>query len=195
MRCLAQSQERREAGSKHNDVYVFQLWDNTLHGAWAEETATIPHTKDSLGKFHVHGDAIILSAIGGRVRNCAAAPEVRGEPQLGLPFSDKKIIPRNMKQDGTDGSSVGIPSVSRKRKTSEFRSEPFLGKEQPFHSKPFSMIKPWKSFPNLFQKRKLWDSVLNHFRKKKNSEFHSEPFSEEKTLGNPFQTIFGNRKH
>ncbi len=46
--------------------------------------------------------------------------------QVGLPFSDNKIIPRNMEQVGTDGSSVGIPPVSRKRKTSEFRSEPFL---------------------------------------------------------------------
>jgi hypothetical protein len=58
---------------------------------------------------------------------------------LGLPFSDKKIIPRNTEQDGTDDSSVGIPPVQSKRKTSEFRSEPFLGREKPweFHSKPF----------------------------------------------------------
>jgi hypothetical protein len=100
------------------------------------------------------------------------------EAGIGLPFSDKKIIPRNTKQDGTDGSSVGIPSVSRKRKTSEICSEPFLGREKAFYSKPFSMIKPWNSFPNHFQKRKLWNSVPNHFRKKKQ-------------LGIPFQTIFG----
>jgi hypothetical protein len=48
---------------------------------------------------------------------------MRGAMGLGLPFSDKKIIPRNTEQDGTGGSSVGIPPVSRKRKTSEFRSE------------------------------------------------------------------------
>jgi hypothetical protein len=102
--------------------------------------------------------------------------------QLGLPFSDKKIFPRNTKQDGTDGSSVGIPSVSRKRKTSEFGSEPFLVREKPFHSKPFSIIKPWNSFPNHFQKRKLRNFVPNYFRKKKNSEFHSDHFRKRKHL-------------
>ncbi len=111
---------------------------------------------------------------------------------LGLPFSDKKIIPRNTKQDGTDGSSVGIPPVSWMRKTSEFRAQPFLGRKNPWNSVPnhFWMIKPWNSFPNHFQKRKLRNFVPNHFQKKKNSGFHSEPFSEEKTLENLFQTIF-----
>jgi hypothetical protein len=116
---------------------------------------------------------------------------------LGLPFSDKKIIPRNTKQDGTDDSSVGIPPISRKRKTSEFHSEPFLGREKPleFRSKPFRMIKPWNSFPNHFSKRKLRNSIPNHFRKKKtrNSipnhfrkrkhfKIRSKPFLEQKTL-------------
>jgi hypothetical protein len=49
---------------------------------------------------------------------------------IGLPFSDKKIIPWNTEQDGTDGSSVRIPPVSRKRKIAKFRSEPFLGSEK-----------------------------------------------------------------
>jgi hypothetical protein len=44
---------------------------------------------------------------------------------IGLPFSDKKIIPWNTEQDGTDGSSIRILPVLRKRKTLEFRSEPF----------------------------------------------------------------------
>ncbi len=59
--------------------------------------------------------------------------------QVELPFSDKTIITQNTEQDGTDGSSVGIPPVSRKRKTSEFRSEPFLGREKhsEFRSEPF----------------------------------------------------------
>jgi hypothetical protein len=54
-----------------------------------------------------------------------------------LPFSDEKITPRIMEQDG---SSVGIPPVLQKRKTSKFCSEPFLGREKPseFHSEPFS---------------------------------------------------------
>jgi hypothetical protein len=56
-----------------------------------------------------------------------------------LPFSDKKIIPRNTEQDRTDGSSDGIPPVSQKRKTFEFRSELFLGREKSsaFRSEPF----------------------------------------------------------
>jgi hypothetical protein len=62
---------------------------------------------------------------------------------LGLPFSDKKIIPPNTEQDGTGGSSVGIPPVSRKRKTSEFRSESFS------------------------EEKKLRNSGPNHFRKRK----------------------------
>ncbi len=60
MKELLEQKITESGGSMHNDVYVFQLWDNTLHAAWAEDTATIPHTKDSLGKYHVHGDAIIV---------------------------------------------------------------------------------------------------------------------------------------
>jgi hypothetical protein len=58
---------------------------------------------------------------------------------LGLPFSDKKNIPWNTEQDGTDGSSVRIPPVSQKRKPSEFHSKPFLGREKPseFRSEQF----------------------------------------------------------
>jgi hypothetical protein len=49
-------------GSSPNDVFVFQLWDNTLHAAWAEGTVAIPHTCDSGGRYHVHGDAILIPA-------------------------------------------------------------------------------------------------------------------------------------
>jgi hypothetical protein len=89
----------------------------------------------------------------------------------GLPFSDKKNFPRKTDQDGTDGSSVGIPPVSQKRKTSEFRSKPFHGREKPseFRSEPF-------------------------LGREKPSEFHSEPFLDEKNLGIPFRTIFGREK-
>jgi hypothetical protein len=95
---------------------------------------------------------------------------------------------------------TGVPSEFRlfrgREKPSEFHSETFLGRENPWNSVPnhFRMIKPWNSFPNHFQRRKLWNSVSNHFWKKKKSEFHSELFSEEKTLENPFQTIFGTEK-
>jgi hypothetical protein len=82
---------------------------------------------------------------------------------LGLPFSEKKKIPWNSEQVGTDGSSVGIPPVSRKRKTSEFYSEPFLGREKPseFRSEPF-------------------------LGRENSSEFRSEPFLDVKNLGIPF---------
>jgi hypothetical protein len=59
---LLEKKIKDSGGARHNDVYVFQLWDNTLHAAWAEKSATIPHTKDALGKYHVQGDAIIVSA-------------------------------------------------------------------------------------------------------------------------------------
>jgi hypothetical protein len=60
MKDLLEKRIKEAGGCKHNDTYVFQLWDNTLHAAWAEELATIPHTKDALGKYHVQGDAIIV---------------------------------------------------------------------------------------------------------------------------------------
>jgi hypothetical protein len=98
--------------------------------------------------------------------------------QLGLPFSEKKKIPRNSEQVGTDGSSVGIPPVLWKRKTSEFLSEPFLGREKTweFRSKPFSDEKTSEFCSELFLKeKKPRNSVPNHFRKRK-------------TFGIPFQT-------
>ncbi len=60
MKELLEEKVAESGGARLNDVYVFQLWDNTLHAAWAEDSATIPHTKDSLGRFHVHGDAFIV---------------------------------------------------------------------------------------------------------------------------------------
>jgi hypothetical protein len=46
-------------------------------------------------------------------------------------FLRKKIISRNTEQDGTGCSSVGIPPVSQKRKTSELRSKPFSEEKPP----------------------------------------------------------------
>jgi hypothetical protein len=103
---------------------------------------------------------------------------------LELPFSDKKIIPWITKQDGTDGSSVGIPPVSRKRKTSEFRSEPFLGRGKPleFRSKPFS-------------NDNTLEFLSKPFSEEKTSEFQSEPFSEQKKNSESIPNHFWNRKH
>jgi hypothetical protein len=111
---------------------------------------------------------------------------------LGLSFSDKKIIPRNMEQDGTDGISVGIPPILWKRKTLEFRSEPLSEEKNrrnsvqnkfrvkntlKSHSRVFSKEKkPRNSIPNQFQEeKKPRNSVPNHFRKRITSEFCSKP--------------------
>jgi hypothetical protein len=53
---------------------------------------------------------------------------VRQESGLGLPFSEKKIIPRNTEQTEILIHSVGIPTVFRNEKRSEFRSEPYRGR-------------------------------------------------------------------
>jgi hypothetical protein len=98
---------------------------------------------------------------------------------LGLPF----LQPKNC-SDGTDGSFVGILPVSQKRKTSEFRSEPFLEEKY-----------PWNSVLNHFlEEKNPWSSIRNHFWMRKTSEFSSEPFSEEKNLGIRFRNIFGIEK-
>jgi hypothetical protein len=111
--------------------------------------------------------------------------------QVGLPFSEKKIILQIMEQNGTDGSFIVIPPVLRKRKTLVFRFKPFLRREKSseFRSEPFWMRKPWNSVPKHFRKRKKpRNSVTNHFWKRKNLEFRSESFSEEKKLRNSFPT-------
>jgi hypothetical protein len=65
-------------------------------------------------------------------------------------------------------------------KTSEFRSEPFLGRKKPleFRSRPFL-------------NDKTMEFLSKPFSEVKTSEFCSEPFSEERKLGIPFRTIFG----
>ncbi len=102
-----------------------------------------------------------------------------------MPFSEKKKIPRNSEQVGTDGSSVGIPPVSRKRKTSEFHSEPFLGRETPseFCSEPFI----GREKPSEFRSEPF-------LGRENSSEFRSEPFLDVKNLGIPFRIIFGTEK-
>jgi hypothetical protein len=88
---------------------------------------------------------------------------------------------------------VGIPPVSRKSKPSEFRSEPFLGREKPLEirSKPFLNDKTLEFLSKPTLEEKTSEFLSEPFsEEKKNSEFHSEPFSEEKTLENLFQPIF-----
>ncbi len=106
--------------------------------------------------------------------------------RLGLPFSDKQIIPWNTEQDGTDGS---VPSefslFCGREKTSEFLSEPFLGREKPseFRSEPFlGREKPSEFHSEPFLGRE------------KPSEFRSEPFLDKKNLGILYWTIFGREK-
>ncbi len=134
----------------------------------------------------------------------------RGGTRVAI-FREKKI-PRNLEQVGTDGSSVGIPPVSRKRKNSEFHSEPFLGREKPseFHSEPFlgrGTPSEFRSEPfigrekhrisdlNHFSEEKTpRNSVLNHLWMLKILEIRSESFSEQKNFGIPFRIIFGREK-
>ncbi len=132
---------------------------------------------------------------------------------LGLPFSEKNKIPRNSEQVGTDGSFVRIPPVSRKRKTSEFHSEPFLGREKPcsFSSEPFLR----RETPSKFRSEPfLGRETPSEFRsepfigrekpsefhsepflgRENSSEFHSESFLDVKNLGILFRVIFGTEK-
>jgi hypothetical protein len=51
------------------------------------------------------------------------------EPYLGLGISDRKIIPRKTEQKEKMIISDRILAVLRNRKLSEFRSEPFRGRE------------------------------------------------------------------
>jgi hypothetical protein len=86
----------------------------------------------------------------------------------------------------------------RKRKTSEFRSEPFLGREKPleFHSKPFlGREKPskFRSKPFLGREKPL-EFRFKPFLDEKISQFHSEPFSEEKKPQNSVLNHFQKRK-
>jgi hypothetical protein len=100
-----------------------------------------------------------------------------------------------MEQDRTDGSSVGVPPVSRKRKTSEFRSEAILGRAKPseFHSKPFL------GGPSEFCYKPFLDEKNSEFRsdfgRVKTSEFCPESFSEENKLPNSVPNHFRKRKN
>ncbi len=118
---------------------------------------------------------------------------------VGLPFSEKKIIPRNTKQNGTDGSPVKIPPVLQKRKTSEFCSEPFLGREKPleFHSEPFlGREKPSNSIilNHFSEEKNPRNSVPNHVWLRKTSEFSSAMFFGEKKPRNSVPNHFWKRK-
>jgi hypothetical protein len=105
-----------------------------------------------------------------------------------LPFSENKNIPRNSEQVGTDGRSVGIPPVLRKRKTSEFHSEPFLGREKPseFCSEPFlgrETPSEFLSEPFIGREKPSEFRSEPFLGRENSSEFRSESFSEEKKLG------------
>jgi hypothetical protein len=108
-----------------------------------------------------------------KIPQCIAHWESRLPMYSGCHFLTKNYS-RNAGQDGTDGSSVGIPPVSPKRKTSELRSKPFLGREKPskFCSKPFlGGENSWNFVPNHFSEEKNpWNSIPNHFSEEKNPQ-------------------------
>jgi hypothetical protein len=114
-----------------------------------------------------------------------------------------------MEQVRTDGSSVGIPPVSQRRKTSKFRSERFIGREKPsnFRSEPFlgkekTLGVPFRTisrkrktlgipFRTISLKRKtLGIPFRTILGREKPLEFRSKPFSKEKNLGISIRVIF-----
>jgi hypothetical protein len=114
---------------------------------------------------------------------------------VGLSFSDKKIIPQNLEQVGTDGSSVGIPPVLQKRKTSEFRPKPILGREKhwEFRSEPILGIETpseFRSEPFLGREKPSEFRSKPFLGRENPSEFCSEPCLVENNLGIPFRIIF-----
>jgi hypothetical protein len=56
---------------------------------------------------------------------------------LGLAISNKKLYPKEGK-DEKMGICDGIPAVLRNKKLSEFRSEPFHGRENDLNSIPLN---------------------------------------------------------
>ncbi len=136
--------------------------------------------------------------------------------RVGLPFSDEKIIPWNTEQ-------TAVPSEFRlfrgREKPTEFRSEPFLGRDlNPSRKRktlriPFRTISQKRNtlgipFRTIYRKGKPSEfrsepfseeknprnSVPNHFWMRKTSEFRSEPFSEEKKLSNSILNQFSKTK-
>jgi hypothetical protein len=101
-----------------------------------------------------------------------------------LPFSEKKLLP-------------GIPAVSRKRKTSEFHSKPFVGREKPleFRFEPFSDKKNLGiPFQTILGREKPRNSIPTIFGREKTSEFRSKPFLEKKKLRNSILSQFVEQK-
>jgi hypothetical protein len=46
-------------GGSKEDIYVFQLYDNSFHMARTEDCIYLPHSKDSCGNYHVFGEAVL----------------------------------------------------------------------------------------------------------------------------------------
>jgi hypothetical protein len=47
------------ASMKIEDVYIYQLFDNSFHMARSEEFVLLPHSKDASGRYHVFGEAVL----------------------------------------------------------------------------------------------------------------------------------------
>jgi hypothetical protein len=46
-------------GGSKEDIYVFQLYDNSFHMARTDDCIYLPHSKDSCGNYHVFGEAVL----------------------------------------------------------------------------------------------------------------------------------------
>jgi hypothetical protein len=53
--------EQLDAAGKSTgeDFFIFQLFDNSFHMARSEECIFLPHSKDSNGRYHVYGEAVL----------------------------------------------------------------------------------------------------------------------------------------
>ncbi len=59
---VSQTAERLDSARKSSgdDIYIFQLFDNSFHMA-RSEGIYLPHSKDSSGRYHVYGEAVLAS--------------------------------------------------------------------------------------------------------------------------------------
>jgi hypothetical protein len=101
-------------------------------------------------------------------------------------FAEEKNLGIQFQTISQKRKTLGIPfqTISQKRKPSEFCSEPFLGREKPSEFRC-----------ELFLGRNPRNCIVNHFWIRKTSEFHSEPFLEEKNPRNSILNYFRKRKN
>jgi hypothetical protein len=58
---VSQTAEQLDAAGKSSgdNIFIFPLFDNSFHMARSEECICLPHSKDSSGRYHVYGEAVL----------------------------------------------------------------------------------------------------------------------------------------